>query len=163
MTAPIVKTETLTSLAKVALQQADGVVADAVAYLDEVLATDADLRRAVLGEAIKDAVRFNTSHAHLASRAQVIRQSTSQRSAVKALAGGIVQSLLDFPMLDGSPLRLADRDKVEAMIADYRKREGAARHRANWLSEIAPLIPAQGVVGDVLDADAAKQLWEKAQ
>lgn len=159
----IKKQNTFAAMASDALNQNDGIVADAIDMLKTALLDNHDLLRAIISEVVQSAVTHKTHRAHIDGRAQIIRRATSTRVGVKALANGIAHTLLDFPMMDGSPLWQADHGKVSAMIDHYRKSEEGARHKANWLSSIVKMIPAQGIVGDVLDADTAKQLWEKAQ
>jgi hypothetical protein len=153
----------LGSLANQCLAEADGNTALAVNLMAQAFARP-DITATLIDDAVKQALSQAISDAHCASRAAIIRQvmNPDGRAAVKAFANGMARTLLDFPLLDGTPLGRATRAQVEAALHTYRTQADEMNHRANWLQLILARVPVSGTVADVVSADQVKALWEQA-
>lgn len=85
---------------------------------------------------------------------------------VHALAAGNAMMLMDFPLMDGTPLRNATREEVRVNAEGYYKQASDMRWKSRWLALVASKIPQQDdkkTVGQALTESVLRELQEKAK
>jgi hypothetical protein len=82
---------------------------------------------------------------------------------VRALAAGNAAMLLDFPLMDRTPLRDASKEKVRENAETYYKQADDMNWKSRWLALIAARIPDGKSVGECLDEAALCELRDKAK
>lgn len=152
---------TLCSLARETLLAHDGDTAAATDALTARLQSNKPLLRSILASVIADAVNVRVEMEMRANRKAIIA-TADRRNNVVALATGIANSLLDFPLANGVKLRAATRDEVFEQAGRYGTQARDMTRKAKWLSAIADRVPEGKVVGDVITDADAKALWEGA-
>lgn len=156
---------TMADLAREVLDEVGGDKSAAIAELEHRLASDKALRRALVASAIDTCVRVSVNLKTMAKRSRIAMAAQREgagQAGVQALAAGMANSLLDYPMSDGTPLRNANRDQIAVTRDNAATRARTLSHRSRFLSAVLDLVPVQGVAGDVLDEATAQQLWEEA-
>lgn len=152
---------TLGGLAREALARKEGSTTDATEYLVARLSKDAVLLRAVVRDAVRDAVSVHVEHSMRDSRRSILSQTTRGPDAVISLANGLSRALLDFQLANGVPLRKATREQVLDQADGYSKTAKDATHKARWLQAIGQSVPDGKTVGDVMNDERAAELYRE--
>ena len=152
---------TMGELAREALAMNGGDTDLAVAALVERLSNDSRLLRAIVRDAVKDAIVVRVEMAMRNTRAAILKTTTGGRGAVVALASGISRALLDMPLANGLPLRNATRAQVLEQADRYAATAKDATHKAKWLQAIAQSVPDGKRVGDVMNDERAAELFRE--
>ncbi len=139
----------------VTIEEASQAVQDAVA-------ADDDLRREFVERALPGFAYDLVSETFRKMRRAIVtvRQDTSQ--------GGLrllqtTDSLLEFPLWDGTRLKEATRVQVIETAEKYESQATTMAHRGRWLRAVAAKATNDDErIGDVVDAATAQQLFEAA-
>lgn len=152
---------TLSGLAERAYREADGDIAEAVAVMSDLLIVDDDIRISLIRDAVEMVAATSVRRQMLSERSSIVRHAVSgqTRANVSALAAGVARSLLDFPLSDGTPLRMASRSQVERQEAMYASQAAELGNRARWLRAILARMGSAEKVGDAIDEDTALALY----
>lgn len=155
------KTITIRSLAREALQAANGDIRAAIESMVKHLLADRRALKEVVAEAIMIASSTSAQLVHRGKRRQVFGVGQGQ-STIAVLADGIRAALLDFPLAGGVLLRHASRAEVSAQANIYEEQGRVHMARARWLRLIAQSVPDDRAVGDVITDARAIELWNEA-
>ena len=153
---------TLSGLAREELKRADGRIEMAIGALTERLSMDAALLKAIVRDAVSDAINLHVTKAMRQDRAAILDQTTRGKDAVIALANGLTRALLDMPLAGGLPLRDATRAQVLESSERYAATAKDAGHKAKWLQAIAQCVPDGKTVGEVLTDERAADLYRES-
>lgn len=159
------ETTSLSGLARRFLDEADGSTYAATQALQAKIASDKALRAAIASEAIMAATYAAVQKEVRQDRRSIWESAGSpQRSktGVAALAEGIRNSLMDFPLSGGVRLRDATREEVEAQSSLYASVARDTGHKARWLALIAGRINPGQKVGSALTEADLKAAHEEA-
>ncbi len=151
----------LPDMARDALNRNGGSVNAAVADLVALLQQDVATLRAVIHDAVTDAVTYRVQHEIRNRRSAIVAQQSrpEPRGQVVALAAGITASLLDMPLAGGTKLRDADRDAVLDQSRRYEAISSDTGRKARWLALIGQSVPPGRKVGEIITERRAADLW----
>lgn len=155
--------ETLASVAREYLHDAGGDTAAASARLIKRIEKDAEFRTSVVAEAIADAAEIAVGTAMRHHRSAVWNGIVPKaKTSVVALANGITNALLDFPLKGGVRLRDATREQVLEQSHLYRTSAAdmSAKHR--FLAAVAKRVAPGKTVGDSLTEEQVRAMHERA-
>jgi hypothetical protein len=170
MTEVIERQASLSSLARDYLNAADGNTEAATYALMDELSHNRDLLRAIIDEAVAEAVRSLVGVHMRQNRSATVNQKIIRKSvynpqkAVEELKPFYQHLYLDFRLKGGLKLRDATRVEVMDQASDYEKRENDAGIKRRWLQSIADrLSNNKQKVGKVITEELAFQLFEEAK
>jgi DNA-binding ferritin-like protein len=170
MTEVIERQASLSSLARDYLNAADGNTDAATYALMDELSHNRDLLRAIIDEAVAEAVRSLVGVHMRQNRSATVNQKIIRKSvynpqkAVEELKPFYQHLYLDFRLKGGLKLRDATRVEVLDQASDYEKRENDAGIKRRWLQSIADrLSNNKQKVGKVITEELAFQLFEEAK
>jgi DNA-binding ferritin-like protein len=170
MTEVIERQASLSSLARDYLNAADGNTDAATYALMDELSHNRDLLRAIIDEAVAEAVRSLVGVHMRQNRSATVNQKIVRKSvynpqkAVEELKPFYQHLYLDFRLKGGLKLRDATRVEVMDQASDYEKRENDAGIKRRWLQSIADrLSNNKQKVGKVITEELAFQLFEEAK
>ena len=154
---------TISSLARRALVEANGDTAKATAAVLSRLGAEPDLLRALVRDAVTDAVGMHVESSMRRKRATIINHASRGPATITALAASTVRSMLDFPIAGGLRLRFATRAQVLEQADGYAKSAKTATHNARFLQAVAKITPVGKCVGDVLNEASADKLYRETK
>ena len=170
MTEVIERQASLSSLARDYLNASDGNTDAATYALMDELSHNRDLLRAIIDEAVAEAVRSLVGVHMRQNRSATVNQKIIRKSvynpqkAVEELKPFYQHLYLDFRLKGGLKLRDATRVEVLDQASDYEKRENDAGIKRRWLQSIADrLSNNKQKVGKVITEELAFQLFEEAK
>ena len=150
------KPKTFSDIAREMLDEAGGDTSVAIARLQARIAEDEALRISIAGAAIRVLVAEGVTLKMRLDRKTIWDNATKKgdtpkpKTSVSALANGIRESLLDFPLAGGKRLRDAVREEVEAQAQLYAATSRDAGHKARWLTAIATRMDDGATVSDAI-------------
>lgn len=163
------KPKTIHDIAREFLDDAGGITSVAIERLQQLIREDEALRIAIAADAV---MAFAAQHiekkmredrAAIWTRAAQKGEVTKPKTSVAALANGIRESILNFPLAGGIRLRDATREQVEEQAQRYAAASRDMGHKARWLSAIAQRVEPGQTVGECLSEDDALALHREAQ
>ena len=160
-----VETPSLANLVREALEELDGKRDKAVDRVFYKLKADQKLLRSVVTEAVMFAIAQSAQKGVLQQRHNILRrhEAAQSRGSVVALAEGISNALLDFPLAGGTKLRDAKRGEVMEQVEIYETSAKSMSHKARWLRLIAQAVPDNKTVGSVMQEKRVQELFEESK
>lgn len=157
---------TIPVTAREALDAADGDVVKATEIMTARVLKDPTLYRPLMDPLVKNAC-YSAITAQCHSQRRTIWNAAQpsaehQRNRVVALAGGTMNTLMDFPLPGGMKLADAKRDDVTAAADFYGKQSKDMGSKAKWLQLIAQHVPAKKTVKQVLTDARLAELRQEA-
>ena len=118
----------------------------------------------LLAPIIDTAARRLTNTAISNKRASIVTAATTQadRARVGAIERTMRRFWLDYPMIDGRPLRDCDRVTVTRTADDLIKRGQTCLRKGRFFRSIAQSLQDGETVGDKLTEDAINARWNDA-
>jgi len=150
------RAKTIHEIAREFLDDAGGITAVAIARLHDLIREDEALRLSIAADAVmafaaqKVEAKMREDRAAIWANAARKGETTKPKTSVAALANGLRESLMNFPLAGGIRLRDATRAEVEAQAALYASASRDMGHKARWLAAIAERTPEGARVGDAL-------------
>lgn len=153
---------TLGALARESLDKASGDTTAATEALVARLLSSKALLRAVIANAVADAVSYRVEMSMRTRRRDIVAATTGPgRAGVVSLARGLTMALLDMPLANGVRLRDASRAQVVEQATRYERQAADMGRKARWLTIIAQSTPPDRKVGEVLTDARAAELWNE--
>lgn len=152
--------ERLGDIARDCLKEASGDTRKAIVAMTEFIMKNRPLLQELIAPIVLSVAEAKVRQANIDTRRRIIERSPDGRRRMQALAGGLMATMLDFPLSGGLLLRDATRQEVSDQAAMYEKSGSDMLRKSRWLTVIAQSIPDRKKVGDVITEERAVELWD---
>lgn len=156
----ISKPKTIHDIAREFLVDAGGLTSVAIERLQRLIQEDEVLRVSIAADAIMAFAAMNVQKEMRADRAAIWANAskpgdtTKPKTSIAALANGLRDSLMNFPLSGGIRLKDATREQVEDQARLYAAASRDMGLKARWLTAIAQRVqPGQRVAEVLSEAD----------
>lgn len=159
------KGTSLTELARESLARNAGRVVDAASDLAAIAKDTPSVLYALALAAIREVAPSGANERRI-KRNRIWQAMAPELTGhrVHALARGNAAMLMDFPLMDGTPLRNASKDAVRTNAEAYYEQADDMRWKSRWLALVAAKLPdGKKTVGQVLSEESLNKLRAEAR